>query len=98
MRSGGYQASRANNPADPHMMIVGRLGQGEVSITGGAMMVTEAATGVLTTQSGPIAVSLGSTPYSFTFQTAPDQGGKAGLRVGAPVRHGASGARSGWWF
>jgi T5SS/PEP-CTERM-associated repeat protein len=81
MVSGGSKAASTTSGSDPHMMIVGRLGQGYVSITGGATLDTESKTGTGSNGAAAVGVSLGSTPYSFTPQATPDQGGSGTATV-----------------
>ncbi|HEX5472232.1 MAG TPA: dockerin type I domain-containing protein [Lacipirellulaceae bacterium] len=86
MGSGGFATGGSGGTgSDPHQMMIGRLGHGDMTISGGATVDSEAPPiGGGSNQVGPIGAVLGSSPYSSTIGMIPDPGGVGTTTVTGP--------------
>ena len=77
MISGGFDSGGGGGQNQIHMMILGRQGNGNMTVSAGATVDTESPPGATAggSQSGQVGASLGSTPYTFTLGQIPDPGG-----------------------
>lgn len=79
--SGGFSDS-SSSLTDIHQMIIGQQGVGYMTITTGGTVRSDAQpTAVGSSNIGPIAAVIGSTPFSFTEGQAPDPGGTGTVTV-----------------
>ncbi len=78
--SGGFDSGNATR--EVHQMIVGRQGNGVMTISGGATVDSEASpAGGGQNQAGPVGAVIGSTPFTFSLGQVPEAGGSGTVTV-----------------
>jgi T5SS/PEP-CTERM-associated repeat protein len=81
LRNGGSANFGQNSNGNWHLMILGRQGNGQMTVSNGGLVQSQVFSTAIANSAPTIGASLGSTPFSSTVGQAPDPGGSGTVTV-----------------